>query len=165
MSKRIFQMLFCVIISSCAINKSTQKSHEELVLNGRITRNDLANKFPWFQDNYKRYQPKDSVINLIKNFPYELKVTVFMGTWCDDSKDEVPKFFKIADALLFSESQIEIVAVDRDKKCKSVDLTPYKIGLVPTFIFYKNGKEIGRIVESPKETLEKDLLKMMNDAK
>jgi hypothetical protein len=165
MIKKSVQILFCVIISSCSIIKTSQKSHEELVLNGKITRNDLMEKFPWFEYNYKRYHPKDSVINLIKEFPYELKVLVFMGTWCDDSKDQVPKLFKIADALQFYGSQIELIAVDRNKHCDSIDISSYKVGLVPMFIFYKNGKEIGRIIESPKVTIENDLLTMMNEAK
>ena len=147
------------------MHKKLPKTADELILDGKITRNDLVNKFPWFQDNYKRYQPKDSVINQIKNFSYELKVTVFMGTWCDDSKAEVPKFFKIADALQFYDAQVEIIAVDKNKQCSSVDISFYKITLVPTFIFYKNGKEIGRIIESPKETLENDILKILSDAK
>ena len=32
---------------------------------------------------------------------------------------------------------------------------------VPTFIFFKNGKEVGRFVERPRETLEKDMLKIL----
>jgi len=32
---------------------------------------------------------------------------------------------------------------------------------IPTFIFYKNGKEMHRIVESPMESLEKDMLKII----
>ena len=34
------------------------------------------------------------------------------------------------------------------------------IQYVPTIILFKNGEELGRIVESPVETLEKDLLKI-----
>jgi hypothetical protein len=33
--------------------------------------------------------------------------------------------------------------------------------LVPTIIFYENGKELGRIVESPEKTLETDILKIL----
>ena len=33
---------------------------------------------------------------------------------------------------------------------------------VPTFIFYKNGIEIGRIIESPEKSIEKDFLKILN---
>ena len=164
MFKKVLRLTFCMMIISCSVIKPIPKSQDELVLNGKITRTDLVNKFPWFNDNYIKYHPNDSVINLIKQFPYELKVLVFMGTWCDDSKNEVPKFFKIADTLHFHENQVKLIAVDRNKHCDSVDISSYKIGLVPTFIFYKNEKEIGRIIEAPKETIEKDLLKMLKDA-
>jgi thiol-disulfide isomerase/thioredoxin len=164
MFKKGIRIAFCMIFISCSIVKPTSKNHEELVLNGKINQKDLIEKFPWFEDNYKRYFPNDSIINQIKEFPYELKVLVFMGTWCDDSKNEVPKFFKISQALQFHENQVKLIAVDRNKHCDSIDISSYKIELVPTFIFYKNEKEIGRIIESPKETLEKDLLKIMNEA-
>ncbi len=160
-------MFGVLLITSCMTHKKLPKVQEEFMLNGKITSNDLIKdiRFPWFQDNYKRYHPNDTAINLIKEFSIDLKVLIFMGTWCEDSKNEVPKFFKIAHALQFYDAQIEMIAVDRNKHCDSMDMSSYKIGLVPTFIFYKEGKEIGRIIETPHETLEKDLLKILNDAK
>jgi hypothetical protein len=32
---------------------------------------------------------------------------------------------------------------------------------VPTYILYKGKKEIGRIIDAPKESFEKDLLKIL----
>ena len=32
----------------------------------------------------------------------------------------------------------------------------------PTFIFFKNGVEIGRIVETPRDSLENDILKIVS---
>jgi hypothetical protein len=52
---------------------------------------------------------------------------------------------------------IDIIAVDRKKQASDVDMTPYSIEKVPTFIFYKNGKEVGRIIETPHTTLENDM--------
>ena len=37
-----------------------------------------------------------------------------------------------------------------------------EIELVPTFILDYNGEEIGRIIESPEESLEKDLLRIIS---
>jgi hypothetical protein len=37
----------------------------------------------------------------------------------------------------------------------------FDITNVPTFIFYRNGKEINRIVESPVISLEKDMLSIL----
>ena len=166
MSKKFLKFSFFLIICSCSLSKSTKKVDTELILNGKITRTDLEKNFAWFRFNFKNYKVDSSSINQIKKLmPSDFSMKIFMGTWCEDSKDQVPKFFKVADVLLFSESQITVVAVDRNKKCESVDLAPYKIELVPTFIFYKDGKEIGRIVETPKESFERNLIKILQDAK
>ena len=56
---------------------------------------------------------------------------------------------------------LEFIGVDRLKKTHDYSIKELKIKRVPTFIFYKEGKEIGRIIESPNETLEKDFLKIV----
>ena len=37
----------------------------------------------------------------------------------------------------------------------------WDIEFVPTIIFLRNGKELGRIVESPEQSLEKDMRKIL----
>jgi thiol-disulfide isomerase/thioredoxin len=82
-----------------------------------------------------------------------------MGTWCSDSRREVPRFLKLLDVLNFNSSAgLKIICVDDNKKGKGDEVDGLNIELVPTFILSQKGKEIGRIIESPKLTLEKDLL-------
>jgi tetratricopeptide (TPR) repeat protein len=54
-----------------------------------------------------------------------------------------------------------VIAVDRTTDAYKQSPTGEEKGLnihrVPTFIFYKDGKEVNRIVESPKTTFEHDL--------
>ncbi len=38
-----------------------------------------------------------------------------------------------------------------------LDITNLKIERVPTIIFYRNGVELGRITETPVQSLEKDM--------
>jgi len=77
-----------------------------------------------------------------------------MGTWCGDSKREVPRFIKVLEAANFPVDNLKIVAVDRRKEQYKKSPTGEEWGLsikrVPTFIFYKNGKESNRIIESPR---------------
>ena len=84
-----------------------------------------------------------------------------MGTWCSDSRREVPRFFKILDKLNYDQKNVTLICVDRKKAAQTGNVDKLKIELVPTLIFYKDNAEIGRIVESPKETLEKDLMKIV----
>jgi hypothetical protein len=47
--------------------------------------------------------------------------------------------------------------LDQTKKCRYINVDAMQIKNVPTFIFYREGKEIGRIVENPSNTLESDI--------
>ncbi len=135
-----------------------------LDLMGIITQEDLKNQpfNQWFDTNYENYNLDKTVVKEIKNHINGITIKAFLGTWCGDSKIEVPQFYKLLDALNFDYKKLTMIAVDRDNK------TPYNLqeGLniirVPTFIFYKNGKEIGRYVEFPRKTLEKDILKIVS---
>ncbi|MFZ0452215.1 MAG: thioredoxin family protein, partial [Ignavibacteriaceae bacterium] len=91
----------------------------------------------------------------------DVNIEIVMGTWCSDSRREVPRFFKILDAVNYPSNKVGIICVDEDKKTQSNELDGLKIELVPTIIFYKDGNELGRIIESPHDTLEKDMIKIL----
>lgn len=88
-------------------------------------------------------------------------ITLFLGSWCKDSKREVPRFFKILDAADYN-GDVELIAVDRRKKTPENLQKGKDIKRVPTMIFKKDGEEIGRIVEYPVESLEKDIQKILS---
>jgi hypothetical protein len=97
-----------------------------------------------------------------KNKLYNIKITIVMGTWCSDSRRVVPKFLRVLDYLKFPDCNVSILAIGRNKKGGSKETDGMNIELIPTIIFYRDNLEIGRIVESPKETIEKDILKILN---
>ena len=66
------------------------------------------------------------------------------------------------DLVGFNYRKLELIAVDRDKKAGDLDIAELKIERVPTFIFYKKKKELGRIIEVPYDLIEKDILKIIN---
>ena len=47
--------------------------------------------------------------------------------------------------------------VDRAKTTRNGDEKKYGITLVPTIILFKDGKEVGRITETVKKSIEEDL--------
>lgn len=142
----------------------------ELLL-GKISKADLTqNTFNnWFSKNYDAYVENKKVIKLIKDSIANYQIKVFLGTWCGDSKREIPRFYKIIDQAKLPKGQLEVIAVDRKESAYKQSPNHEEKGLnihrVPTFIFYKNGKEINRIVETPKETLEKDILNIITSKK
>lgn len=122
--------------------------------------NDAAFK-GWFNSRYKEYTTDKETIAKLKDALKGYTIKGFMGTWCGDSKRETPRFFKILEETGFDQNNFELITVNRSKKTPDNLQEGLNIIRVPTFIFYKDGKEVGRYVEYPKESLEKDILKIV----
>jgi len=115
----------------------------------------------WYNSEYVGYQPDEFIIGQIKELKDSIDIQIFMGTWCSDSRREVPRFLKIFDLVEFNQNHLQIINVDRSKKSHNHDERNKSIKFVPTFIISESGKEIGRIVEFPIITLESDLLNIL----
>ncbi len=119
----------------------------------------------YFQSQYELYQPADKYIEKLKEKINLVDITVVFGSWCSDSQLQVGRFFKILDRSNYNDKNLKIIAVDRDKNAYTTNIESLKIERVPTFIITQHGDELGRIVESPKKTLEKDLWNIVNRVK
>lgn len=163
--KNIIILLSLLLLSNCAAQqKITAQKDEQGNLIGianKASFEDEAYK-SWFQTNYANYTLDSTVVTQIKSKIGDFTIKGFMGTWCGDSKRETPRFYKLLDAANFKESKFELITVNRSKKTPDSLEQGFNIIRVPTFIFYKNGKEVGRYVEYPRETLEKDILKIIS---
>ena len=87
-----------------------------------------------------------------------IDITIVMGSWCSDSQWHVPDFYKILDKINYPSDKVTLIAVNEDKKTEEDEIDTLNIKLVPSFIFYRDGSELGRIVESPEKSLEVDML-------
>ena len=86
-----------------------------------------------------------------------------MATWCPDSKRELPRYFAIMDAAGVADSTLTMVGVDRTKKDNEGLTEKWGITRVPTFVFLRQGQEIGRVVErvAAGATLEAEIAKIL----
>ncbi len=167
---RYKSLFICIILSlflGCiSYNKPNSKKVFKdgvNILYGEITRDDLFSEYPAWLDNYLDYEPDSTIIDSL-SVPYpDLKVEIFLGTWCSDSRREVPRFFKTVDESKFVENnQIKLWAVDRSKSLESGLTDERGIISVSTFILYRNETEIGRIIERPEnDNIETDLLSII----
>lgn len=140
------------------------------ILYGAIERSSLQ-KSPfdkWFVPGYQDYQPSSDVIRSLKKSDLKgICIEVFFGTWCGDSRREVPRFLKLLDEIGISEKNIRLIAVGGSdsliKQSPAHEEAGKGIFRVPTFIFYKNDKELGRINEYPVNSLERDLYAILSN--
>ena len=131
--------------------------------NPSVFKNEPYNS--WFQKNYATYNIDSVAIEELKPLLRKKKIDIFLGTWCGDSKWGVPHMLKILEAANFDTSNLAIVCVSNEaemyKKSPQGEEIGRNIRRVPTIIIYEKNKEIGRIIESPIVSLEKDLLKIL----
>lgn len=126
---------------------------------GQITEDDLlqGNYEHWYQFFHSEYNVNQTLVNEFKDDLESLEIRVFIGTWCPDSQERTPAFFKILEAANYPKDQVKMYSLNAFKEGLNQEETEFNIAYVPTFAFYKDGNEIGRIVESPIQTLEEDI--------
>ncbi len=147
------------------INKTTtDEKTGKTMLTGLTTREAFKDTAfaGWFEDEYANYEPDITVVDSLNWQITNLKMLVVYGTWCSDSRREVPRLLKILDLSMFPAEKLTLIAVDRKKQAEGFDAASKDIQLVPTVIVYSGDKELGRIIETPGETLEKDIFKILS---
>lgn len=139
----------------------------QLVLIGKSSRTSLLQQpfQAWYQYQYQQYKPDSSILLSLKEHQHQYTMQIFLGTWCGDSKREVPRMLKVLDSCGWDSSRIELIFVDgrpeHYKQSPQHEEAGKNILRVPTFIIRKDENEIGRIVETPTVSLEADLLKLI----
>ena len=135
------------------------------LLYGPISQAELFTEFPAWQKNYEAYTPDSALVNsLSRRADDGLRTEIFLGTWCADSRREVPRFLKIIDRSRFvAADSVFLWAVDRNKELDNGLTQERNIRRVATIIIFSHGAELGRIIERPRsETLEQDILTILN---
>jgi len=122
----------------------------------------------WFMKSYDAYHIDSTTAAKLRTGLAGKRMIVFLGTWCGDSRREVPRFFKVLDCCGIDSSAVEIVTVSNAdslyKQSPNHEEKGRNIFRVPDFIVLDKGREMGRIVESPVASLEKDLLSIVSGA-
>jgi thiol-disulfide isomerase/thioredoxin len=167
-----FNILFLFLFVSSSIYSQDfnrvifDEKAEQDILIGQCNRDGFAiDQFSeWYNHEYDRYDVDLETIGEIDEIKLnEIELKIVMGTWCSDSQREVPRIFRILDELGFDEDLVTLLCVNRDKVMDNGDISDLNIEFVPTIILFKNQTEIGRIIETPNESLEIDLKKIINE--
>jgi thiol-disulfide isomerase/thioredoxin len=115
----------------------------------------------WYFEEYSEYEPQQSVVSAMEGVE-ELEILIFLGTWCSDSRREVPRFLKILDLLPEKAGKLSFIGLNRKKTAPEYQENIWHIEYVPTFIFLKDGRELGRIIETPQLSLEEDMKSILS---
>lgn len=167
--KSLSVVILAIFVCSAAFSQDMnakvqdEKSNTEILLGYCNRAGLMAGEFgSFYSAEWNAYRPDNDVLNNLKYKLDDINFTIVLGTWCGDSKEQVPRFVKLLDCLKYDVERVTFIAVDRTKTAGSVSVADMKIEKVPTIIAYKDGKEIGRIIETPVVSMEKDLLDIIS---
>jgi hypothetical protein len=165
-----------VVISSCAggENDTVEVAEPELLAShygdgepmwvGTVERSHLKQSpfDKWYDSGYANYTPSPDTVAELSTSLEAVEVEVYFGTWCSDSTRDVPRLNRVLDDAGFSLDRLEMITLsDRRGEFK---LSPdgkerqRLIHRTPTIVISRNGREIGRIVQNPIDSIEEDLL-------
>lgn len=112
-----------------------------------------------FRAEYDAYTASEAT--LTQGHFKDVSIKVILGNWCSDSQREVPHLLRMLETAPMKGVPVTFYLVNEDKFCPDPEVQALKANYVPTIIFYRDGKELGRIVETPEGTLESHTVKIV----
>ncbi len=155
MKKIILTFLCFILLSFISV-------YGELELLGPLSKEEILENFPDWQEEVASYVPDQEVIEKLQSIPSEIKIEIFLGTWCSDSKRNVSAYFKIMDMVDNPLIMTSYIGIPREDDSRKPFIEGKNIIKVPTFIIFIDNQEKGRIIENPTKSVEEDLLDIIN---
>lgn len=128
-----------------------------------ISKEQVLATGPEWRENYANHMLAPERIEILKlKLSTDLRIDIYIGLWCSDSQINVPPFLKILDSTGIP-VPVRYFSVRR-KPAPTIRfyVDRVRVERVPTFIFYQNDREIGRIVENPEKSLIEDMIKILS---
>ena len=133
---------------------------------GPLTWTDLAGIDGWEAER-SSYVPDPKAVKRLSSAVGRYRVVVVLGSWCSDSRREVPRLEKIVETVGGGVFTIDLEGVDRTKRVLVTSpaaglLTGRTADRVPTLVLLDaDGQELGRVVETASEPLERLLTELI----
>jgi thiol-disulfide isomerase/thioredoxin len=167
--KRILMPILAALTALVGMNPEVAMSEEQKDVVGPITRTELeAKNFAWLRDGMKAERAKLAKADAgtqerLKALALKLKdveIEAYVASWCSDTHEYFPVFLASLDASGAQPKSLKIFALDKRKTYPGFK-NELRIERIPTFVFLKDGKELGRFVESPKKSVVEDVLSLL----
>ncbi len=156
-------LALCVLACSSLARSQTAGAHampgSKTMLLGRVSWAQLAKIAGW-KASYDAYNPNPAAIAKLQRVSGQYRVVVVLGSWCSDSRREVPRLVKVLDEVGRGHFSLEMYGVDHtltvhDRTFPKHVLPGVKAERVPTIVVLdRDGQEIGRVVETAEQPLE-----------
>ena len=158
MKTYLIKLFSLATLSLLALFANANDNDNEDFAFGMISAESLLTDYAEFNNNFQDFTLSAEEQNVISDWPKNLTIDVYFGTWCHDSLREVPKLLKILSGN--KDINLSLIGLDHQKQDPKDLATTNKVKYTPTIIVYRDAdkkQEIGRIIERPKQSLIIDI--------
>lgn len=132
-----------IVVSACKTKKMPESVYGEITLAG-LKSDPVCD---WIAEEGNT--PEPAVMAALHKINWsDCNWKVYLGCWCSDSKKLVPEFLKLKKELNWPDSSIRYYSLDLDKHSPAGTEAGDSVIYLPTFILYRKGHEMGRVVET-----------------
>jgi hypothetical protein len=150
---------FPLVVCSLLVLSGVAMSQTELV--GPVSREEILLKIPEWKPFVETYSPDLDIVGRLQKIHEEIRVEIFLGTWCPDCRQHISAYFKIMDMVANPLIRTTLTGVSRNREARQKYIAGKNVERVPTIIVSFRGREIGRIVETPEVSVEADLWRIL----
>ena len=159
-------VLPALLTVACATAPPAASGPEELEVElvGPLTRAEIEAALPdWIGAQIEASPDVDQALRMASAGSADSRVTVYLGTWCSDSRRELGRFWRAVDEAGGEVAfELAYVGIRRDKERRDPGLDGVGLLRVPTFVVEMAGAEVGRVVEESPNGIENDLLALLS---
>jgi thiol-disulfide isomerase/thioredoxin len=140
---------------------SVRPARAQVELVGPLTPEAILQKIPEWKPFVEGYSPQLEIISRLQAVPEVVRIEIFLGTWCPDCRQHVSACFKIMDMVRNPMIRTTYTGVPRDRAARGPYIEGKNIERLPTFIVFFRDQEVGRIIETPRNSVEEDLWEIL----
>ena len=125
---------------------------------GPMTVEELYETAPVWRAVADHYQPDGALVERLRSIDAPVKLEVVFATWCGDSRQHVPRLLKALAEAANPNITVDLIGIDSEFHEPMEVVAGRNITNVPTVIVSRDGRELGRMNETPaSETVEEDV--------
>jgi hypothetical protein len=115
---------------------------------GALSQEELWRIAPLWRQLKDAYEPDQEAISALRSITDEVELEVAFGTWCGDSRRDVPALLRTLEEADNPNITLRLVGLARGFEEPGHYIRQNKLTNVPTIMVRKKGAEIGRYVEN-----------------
>jgi thiol-disulfide isomerase/thioredoxin len=142
-------LLFALASASC---------HSDPAMVGPLQPGEVQQRLPSWKSEA---EPDAEAVRGLRDVAPGAEVVVILGTWCPDSRREVPRLWRAIDAAGEVSFAVSYLGVDESKSAPGFDEAAVDLRYTPTVLVKRDGREVGRIVEKTREPIERELWQLL----